>query len=340
MEFIVGTTVGATGLVVGLATLFTTCLQVWDFVDAGKAHVTNFSLLRTKLDNQRILFMIWGTALGFGSQSGYDARLDDPRVKPTIEANLHHIIRMFSETETLSKRYGIDVIKKESHTLVGTSTNAVFQPKHASFLEKLRKQEKDISLWRVTRWAIRDEHKFDVLAKDLRGIIEDLERITNKFISLSELVDLAQDAVEDINDLQSLEEIQEATGGAPTIVSDTTSIRHRTIEERTNSTVSVDDSFYTAPTTNVGSIVVSGTMEAIPAPDDLRVDRHPEGPSQSRQRLQSQETKMMELLTSSMLREARALRIISVVALFYLPATFVSTFFSTDVFKYQDRSTF
>ena len=50
--------VGATLGAIGLTALFTTCLDVWDFVDAGKAHSSNFSLLRTKLDNQRILFII------------------------------------------------------------------------------------------------------------------------------------------------------------------------------------------------------------------------------------------------------------------------------------------
>jgi len=53
------------------------------------------------------------------------------------------------------------------------------------------------------------------------------------------------------------------------------------------------------------------------------------------QHLQSQATDKMENLTLSMHREAIAVRIITVVTLIYLPATFVSTFFSTDVIKYQ-----
>ncbi|KAL2059817.1 hypothetical protein VTL71DRAFT_10201 [Oculimacula yallundae] len=54
------------------------------------------------------------------------------------------------------------------------------------------------------------------------------------------------------------------------------------------------------------------------------------------QHLQSQATDKMESLTLSMHREAIAVRIITVVTLLYLPATFVSTFFSTDVIKYQN----
>ncbi|KAI9795256.1 MAG: hypothetical protein M1833_007278 [Piccolia ochrophora] len=62
------------------------------------------------------------------------------------------------------------------------------------------------------------------------------------------------------------------------------------------------------------------------------------------QHLQSQTTDKMEALTRSMhsigimsQKEAIAMRIITVVTLIYLPATFVSTFFSADIVKYQDE---
>lgn len=61
------------------------------------------------------------------------------------------------------------------------------------------------------------------------------------------------------------------------------------------------------------------------------------------QHLQSQATEKMEILSIKMheigsqsQKEAIAMRIITVVTLIYLPATFVSTFFSTDIVKYQD----
>lgn len=62
------------------------------------------------------------------------------------------------------------------------------------------------------------------------------------------------------------------------------------------------------------------------------------------QHLQSQAAERMEALSSSMERqsssmekEAIVVRIITLVTLVYLPATFVSTFFSTDVIKYQNQ---
>ncbi|RDI79394.1 hypothetical protein Vi05172_g10588 [Venturia inaequalis] len=56
------------------------------------------------------------------------------------------------------------------------------------------------------------------------------------------------------------------------------------------------------------------------------------------QHLQSQSTARMERLNANMEKEAIVVRIITIVTLIYLPATFVSTFFSTDIVKYQNQN--
>ncbi|EHK96947.1 hypothetical protein M7I_7347 [Glarea lozoyensis 74030] len=47
-------------------------------------------------------------------------------------------------------------------------------------------------------------------------------------------------------------------------------------------------------------------------------------------------TRITVKISQASQREAIAMRIITVVTLLYLPATFVSTFFSTDIIKYQN----
>ncbi|OIW32047.1 hypothetical protein CONLIGDRAFT_652875 [Coniochaeta ligniaria NRRL 30616] len=54
------------------------------------------------------------------------------------------------------------------------------------------------------------------------------------------------------------------------------------------------------------------------------------------QHLQAHATAKMEAMTSQAQQEAVTMRIIAVVTLIYLPATFVSTLFSTDIVKYQN----
>ncbi|KAK5456971.1 hypothetical protein LTS15_004751 [Exophiala xenobiotica] len=55
---------------------------------------------------------------------------------------------------------------------------------------------------------------------------------------------------------------------------------------------------------------------------------------------QNQATQKMEFMTSVAQRDAIVMRIITFIALIYLPATFVSTFFSTDIIKYQNQNAF
>lgn len=54
------------------------------------------------------------------------------------------------------------------------------------------------------------------------------------------------------------------------------------------------------------------------------------------QHYQGQSTENMEKMNSNMEKETILVRIVTIVTLVYLPATFVSTFFSTDVIKYQN----
>lgn len=55
---------------------------------------------------------------------------------------------------------------------------------------------------------------------------------------------------------------------------------------------------------------------------------------------QNQATQKMEFMTHIAQRDATMVKIITFITLMYLPATFVSTFFSTDVVKYQDQNDF
>jgi ubiquitin-conjugating enzyme E2 D/E len=234
--------------VVGLAALFTTCLDVCDFVDAGRSHASNFSLLRTKLDNQRILFIIWGKKVGFGSAKGYDSRLDDPFIRPVIERNLNHLKLIFSNTDDLTKRYGIKIKEAKSQEFAGTSkAPAIFESSFQRFLSSLKRNQQQTSLWKVTRWSIRDEGKFETMVKSLSELIENLERITDAFFSQAHKEQLAREEMENINDVTSLEEIQTAAGRADTIISSAASVRQRRIEGATIATGSTAETYYTAP---------------------------------------------------------------------------------------------
>lgn len=65
--------------IAGLAGLFKTALEAWEFVDAARAQAQNFGYFRTRIDTQRVVFLIWAEKLGFFSHEGYNKALNFPQ---------------------------------------------------------------------------------------------------------------------------------------------------------------------------------------------------------------------------------------------------------------------
>ncbi|RFU34279.1 hypothetical protein B7463_g2095, partial [Scytalidium lignicola] len=260
--------------VVGLASLFTTCLDLWDFVDAGRSHATSFDLLQTKLDNQRILFIIWAKKVGFGTPVGYDKRLDEPLIRPVIERNLNHIKLIFSNTGNLERRYGIKIKDAQPQTaLVQRGSPAIWESSYQRFRSHLKRTQQQASVWKVTRWSIRDESKFGKLIQDLSDLIWNLERITASFISQQRSEEIVREAVEDISDVHSLEQIQRAAGSAESIISSAASVRQRRIETATITSTATEPSFYTAQTSQSQLLTEISQLEISEPPGkDLSTD--------------------------------------------------------------------
>ncbi len=57
-----------------LADIFKTTLEAWVFVDSARTQRQSFGYFRTKLDNQRAIFLIWAEKLGFSQQKGTTRR--------------------------------------------------------------------------------------------------------------------------------------------------------------------------------------------------------------------------------------------------------------------------
>jgi hypothetical protein len=93
-------------------------------------------------------------------------------------------------------------------------------------MRNLRRNQEESSIWKVTRWSLRDEKKFDKMVNDLGELISGLERITQGFISLAESREIAQNLMDGINDLDALEEIQAAASDAESVVSTAATARY------------------------------------------------------------------------------------------------------------------
>jgi hypothetical protein len=98
-----GLAVGA----VGLAGLFSACVNCFELIQLGRYLGRGYLLLETKFANQRLRLVTWGQACGIMGPHMYNPRLNDPELKERLEDSLNHIILLFKDGKELRRKYGL-----------------------------------------------------------------------------------------------------------------------------------------------------------------------------------------------------------------------------------------
>ena len=174
-----GLAVGA----IGLAGLFSTCVDCFKLVQVYGARSRDYETLQTMLDNQQFHFMAWGRACGFMDPDGRKYTFDGSSsadINKQIRQTMERIIALFMDSESLRRKYGLKAQQ-------GTTQFAAVEGPPVSAFSKVFQTTKDFwntSLQRKTqivgtnRWAVSDRDKFEALIKNLRDLISDLKELT------------------------------------------------------------------------------------------------------------------------------------------------------------------
>jgi len=205
--------------VVALASLFTTCVECFDYIDAAQSYGRDSELLATKFDIVRSRFLIWGDAIGLLREG--NSSIQSPSVRlsqPVIERILNCIHLLFTDTDALMSRYGLEpapnIPTPAPHTLPkpGTSNSmARFRVSFSAFKLRISKSQAGISIGKVSRWTIHDRGKFEGLINDLHHFIDGLEKITVSPEMLSRRTQLVYDEVTSMQREHTLNVLLEAT---------------------------------------------------------------------------------------------------------------------------------
>jgi hypothetical protein len=106
---------------VNLAGLVTTCLQLYEIIDAGKKFGVDYEVVKAKLGRERIRLLHWGEKVGLvaDSTSGnnatqLDSRLGHDRISIAVWEILGCIKMLFEDTDALRKNYGLKVSKSST----------------------------------------------------------------------------------------------------------------------------------------------------------------------------------------------------------------------------------
>ena len=236
---------------IGLAGLFSTCVDCFKLVQVYGARSCDYDILQTMLDNQQFHFMAWGKACGFMDPDQAKSRFDDPLSGPRnrrIEQTMDKIIALLTDGESLKKKYGLKVQRAPigSKMIEGPALSAfskAFQSTKDFWNTSLQRK---IHITGTLRWAVDDRDKFDRLIQNLRGLLDDLTKFTED-IGVPDRGDLIVEyEFEMIDDEPSLEAIAAASAcdGDDDLLSSVASRRLSRVKAQSdaNQSVKFDDS--------------------------------------------------------------------------------------------------
>ncbi|KAI7385425.1 hypothetical protein KC336_g17967 [Hortaea werneckii] len=157
----------AAGLAIGviaLASLFNTCLELFDYIEAGRDFLDDFNLACTKISALHRRLQIWGSVVRLGNQGNEHCALQDDTGRTAIDACLRELDAVLRRTEKLKKRYEVNaIVPCQTHVDTG---------RIAAWSANLRRR---------TTWSIRDKARLDKFVRDIEFLVEHLEKIADPF---------------------------------------------------------------------------------------------------------------------------------------------------------------
>lgn len=94
------------GLALALASLFSTCVECFGYIEAGRSYGRDQEILLAKLDVEKTLLLQWGDRVGILSDDPgtRDARIDQYPTRSTVERVLNCISMLLTDAECLRKK--------------------------------------------------------------------------------------------------------------------------------------------------------------------------------------------------------------------------------------------
>jgi Prion-inhibition and propagation len=238
----------ATGLVLSVAALWTTCVQIFDVVESGRRYGMDYEILRVKLEVERIRLFNWGEAVGLSGDvngrdistagpsrvsttSRADVRLQRKDVNDTVMTLLGYIQHVFENSERMQSAYGLLPATRggtqDGSTVAGSSSQlvlgAVFRKSYERLKRTARERQRTTTVARRTIWAIHDKKKFQAMVIEIRGFNDSLESLFPG--SRSKIAEVMRDDVEASQNINELQLLQNATIDDHADISDAASCR-------------------------------------------------------------------------------------------------------------------
>ncbi|KAI0386466.1 prion-inhibition and propagation-domain-containing protein [Hypomontagnella monticulosa] len=227
--------------VLGIAGLFTSCIENFNIVVRAREFSEEFELLCTQLALQQIRLAIWGETLGLvPPPSGrrtkhYNRALYRPDIGPAIEATLNQLRNLLTKADAITGRYASEEQERAAESagtrdISDSKGMSIFRESYQKFKARIKRNQDEKSVWEVTRWSILDYERFERLVTNIRELMDALESITSALGVLEQQQSHLIEEIETLSDTSSLHLLQQigSSSFAPPAlkaISDTASIR-------------------------------------------------------------------------------------------------------------------
>ena len=177
----------------GLVTLFDGCLRGFELFEQGKDFSRDHTIMMTRLDAQRVIFKIWGDAVGLSRDPTHSEPTSslEQQLQDTIKRHLECISMIFEDATQLSQKYGAKPLKDSvRQRSLSRDTSLPLRP-YLSWFQKTTSRK------RKAKWAIRDCNKFRSMLNDLSELISELREITSSVADIQRQRKVFMDGIAD-----------------------------------------------------------------------------------------------------------------------------------------------
>lgn len=241
----------AVGLAFGALALLSAvkdCIDLFSTISAAKSLSSDYELLNTKLDIEKLILLQWVDRVRLGDDQNYDRRLDEPRTNKGVSSILCAIRLLLSESSQLQTRYGMKRVEVET-----TVDRTISEPRMRQFVRdfenmslRIHARQKNASLKQRFCWIIGDREKFSILIQELSDLIKGLNAIVPP--TQDQFVLMTKTDLESIGSIRQVQLVLEAAKEHETMVADLAQadinrrcqdrvlhrLRYRGVDERKN----------------------------------------------------------------------------------------------------------
>lgn len=189
------------GLVIGavsLASLFTDCVDCFNYIRIGQTLEDDFPIYQTELDVLQLRFSRWAQAV---TEISTKRSVITDDVAPLVENNLKQIAKLFQRAREDAEDYA-DIPDSSQARLDMRQTPglAKLRSKLKTIIDRRQRTTKTVGVGERAQCALYKREEFVTLIVNLRTKVDDLETLT----SVAELKPmLLQMQIEDAEDVQS-----------------------------------------------------------------------------------------------------------------------------------------